>query len=444
VTDPGRQLHLNVTMMGAGYYPSAWRLPEIDAPGLLGIDHYRRCAQIAERGRLDAIFFADGPILGDLSWQPPMTPLEPTVLLTSVAAVTEHIGLIATGSTTYEEPYNLARRFASLDIVSGGRAGWNIVSTSAPAVAANFGPRSHPTHHERYAMAEEFVQVVRALWRSWDDDAVIGDKEAGRYADVSRIRRIDHRGKRYEVAGPLNVAPSLQGHPVLVQAGASGPGRALGARHADVIFTSQRDLDQAVAFNADVRRIAAEAGRDPAAITILPGLVTILGGTEAEARSRRAELEDLLDHQRALEFLAPVLEITAEDLALDEPLPAALLRDQNEISASQSLYADTVGVALRDNLTVRQLIDALAGRWGHPVIAGTPEQIADRIERWFRAGAADGFNLMPDVYPSGLEAFVDHVVPVLRHRGLFREEYTGSTLRDHYGLPRPAAPRVSA
>jgi FMN-dependent oxidoreductase (nitrilotriacetate monooxygenase family) len=433
-----RQLHFNAFLMGCGHHEAAWRLPESDPFANLDLGHWAELAQIAERSAFDSVFLADGPaLLGNARYRPGGS-LEPTVLLTALAAVTSHIGLIATASTTYNDPYNLARRFASLDHISGGRAGWNIVTTASKAAARNFGLDDNPTHRERYRRAAEFTDVSLALWDSWEDDAQIGDKAAGIFADPAKIHAVDYQGEYFQVAGPLNVPRSPQGRPLLVQAGSSPDGRDFAARYADAVFTAQQTLAEAQEFYADMKARARQLGRDPDEIKILPGLVPFVGSTEEEARSLEDELEELIVPEYGLAQLSKVLEIPVSDLALDERLPESVY-ERPPVEGAQSRYQLIVDLARRDNLTVRQLIGRLGGGRGHRTFAGTPEQVADTIQEWAQAGAADGFNVMPAVLPSGLELFTEYVVPVLRQRGLFRHDYTGTTLRDHYNIPRPAS-----
>jgi FMN-dependent oxidoreductase (nitrilotriacetate monooxygenase family) len=432
-----RMLHLNAFLMSTGHHEASWRLPESDPYANTDVRHFQRLAQTAERGRLDSIFFADSPVLwGDVGRRPAGS-LEPTVLLTAIAAATTRIGLIATASTTYNDPFNLARRFASVDHVSGGRAGWNVVTTAGPAAARNFGLDDQPAHRDRYERAAEFLQVAYQLWDSWDDDAAHADKTAGIWADQEKVRPIDHVGTHFRVAGPLNLPRSPQGRPLIVQAGSSEDGKDLAARYAEAVFTAQQTLADAQGFYADLKRRTASVGRDPDTLKILPGIVPVIADTEIEARRREQELDDLIRPEYARAQLAQQLRVRPEDLPLDRQLPADL-PDEDEIEGAKSRYTLIVELGRREKLTVRQLIGRLGGGRGHRTFSGTPEQVADAITDWFDAGAADGFNIMPAVLPSGLEAFVDHVVPLLVRRGLFRAEYTGTTLREHYGLARPA------
>ncbi|MEU4625112.1 LLM class flavin-dependent oxidoreductase [Actinoplanes sp. NPDC023801] len=432
-----RELHLNAFLMSVGHHEASWRLPESDPHAGWDVKHFQELARIAERGKLDSIFFADSPVLQGDPGRRPAGKLEPTVLLTALAAVTERIGLIATASTSYNEPYNLARRFASVDHVSGGRAGWNIVTTAGADAARNFGLDDVPLHADRYERAAEFVEVATKLWDSWADDAVVADKEAGVHADAAKVRAINHRGRYFRVDGPLNVPRSPQGYPLLVQAGSSEDGKQFAARYAEAVFTAQQTLGEAQHFYRDLKQRAAALGRDPDGIKILPGIVPVIGDTEAQARELDAELERLISPEYAKRQLAERFNLDPDDLHLDRPLPADLPAE-DEIEGAKSRYTLIVELARRENLTVRQLIGRLGGGRGHRTFAGTPVQVADTIEEWFDSGAADGFNIMPAVLPSGLITFVEKVVPILRERGRFRSEYTGTTLRDHYRLPRPA------
>lgn len=431
-----RTLHLNAFLMSTGHHEASWRLPESDPFANTDVRHYQRLAQIAERGKLDSIFFADSPVLWGQIGRRPSGALEPTVLLTAIAAVTERIGLIATASTTYNDPYNLARRFASVDHVSGGRAGWNVVTTAGPEAAKNFGFADQPVHRERYERAAEFLDVAQKLWDSWDDDAALGAKAEGVWGDNDKVGPIDHVGRHFAVRGPLNLPRSPQGHPLIVQAGSSEDGKVLAARYAEAVFTAQQTLGDAQDFYADLKRRTVAVGRDPDTIKILPGIVPVIGSTEAEALALEKELDDLIVPEYAREQLAKTLRVRPEDLPLDRQLPADL-PGEDEIEGAKSRYTLIVTLARREKLTVRELIGRLGGGRGHRTFSGTPEQVADAIQSWFDAGAADGFNIMPPVLPSGLEVFVDQVVPILVKRGLFRSEYEGTTLREHYGLERP-------
>ncbi|MBE2997340.1 LLM class flavin-dependent oxidoreductase [Nocardiopsis sp. HNM0947] len=440
-----RQLHLNLFIYPGGHHEAAWRHPDTPRDRLLDLGFYQDLARRAEDAAFDAVFLADGPSLAANVRYASRFRLEPFTFLSGLAAVTERIGLVATASTTYTEPYNLARLFASLDHLSGGRAGWNIVTTGDPGAAANFGLDSHPVHAERYARAHEFVDVVTALWDSWEDGALVADPGTGVFADTDLIHPIGHSGEHFDVAGPLNVPRSPQGRPVYVQAGSSQDGRAFAARHAEAVFTAHQTLADAQAFYTDIRERARALGRDPDHVKVLPGISPFVGSTEREAR----ELEERFNALTQPEYSLGQLErMTGLDLAghdLDAPFPAHLIGPEQRADARSRLQV-VLGIVDRERPTLRGLLHRLAGARGHHVLAGTPERIADTIQTWFEQGAADGFNVMPPHLPGGFDAFVDHVVPLLRDRGLFREKYTGTTLREHYGLPRPdsgSAPPVA-
>jgi FMN-dependent oxidoreductase (nitrilotriacetate monooxygenase family) len=356
-----------------------------------------------------------------------------------MAAVTSHIGLVATVSTSHNEPYNVARRFAFLDHLSNGRAGWNIVTTASEPEARNFGANDFLPHEQRYARATEFVDVVRKLWDSWDDDAIIGDKVSGVYADKSKIHAIDHHGDFYDVAGPLNVPRSPQGHPVLFQAGASETGKSFAAKYADAIFVAAQTKDEAARLTDDIRQRAAAYGRDPSAIKILPGVLVFVGATHAQALQKQRDMENLLAPEVGASVLQELLGANLSDHPLDGPFPELELQDVPGIKSRYILLRD---MALREGMTLRQVMARVASGAGHRIIAGTPSQIADDFEDWYRAGIADGFTLMWPYLPGALEDFVSLVVPELQKRGLVATEYSGTTLRDHLGLERPGvAPR---
>lgn len=436
-----RQLHLNAFLRNVGQHEAAWRLPETRVAAVTDIDHYRHLATVAERGKLDAIFFADHPVLKDRAQDRPWDALDPFTLIAALSGVTSRIGLVATASTTYNDPYGLARRFATLDHVSKGRAAWNAVTTANAAAAANFSLGHHPDPDARYERAAEFLQIVDALWDSWDDDAIVGDKETGVFVDPDGIHRLDHHGKHFDVAGPLEVPRSPQGRPVVFQAGSSEPGKDLAARFAEAIFTAQPVIEDAQAFYVDVKARVASFGRDPDKVLILPGLSFVIGGTEAEAQAEQERFEDLTLPTYGLAQLKRVTGIDYSDHGLDD---VVRVPPRSEIASDQRSRHDLVHrLTASETITLRQLLRRLSAGRGHRITAGTPDQIADTIVEWFENGAADGFNLIPPALPTSLEAFVDHVVPILQKRGLFRTEYEGTTLRDHLGLDRPAVTRAS-
>ncbi|WP_433598562.1 LLM class flavin-dependent oxidoreductase [Nocardia sp. CA-135953] len=433
-----RQLSLNAFIYPSGHHEAAWRHPQSRPDRIYDVAYYQEIGRTAEAAKLDAVFFADGPALRTNVKHNAASGLEPITLLTAIATATTHLGLIATASTTYYEPYNLARLFSTLDHISGGRAGWNIVTTGTDLAAANFGLDKHPDHATRYARAREFVDAVVALWDSWEDDAILLDQEAGIYADPDKIHPIDFVGEYLSVRGPFNAPRTPQGHPVLVQAGASNDGRAFAGQYAEAIFTAHQRLEDAQAFYADIKAKAAEFGRDAEQIKILPGISPFIGDTEAAAEQLEREFNELTVPEYGLKQLEGIAGESLRNLPLDEPVPLELFSDAGDVTDNERSRRQVVaGIVQRERPTLRGLLHRLAGARGHRVFAGTPEQVADTIEEWFRNGAADGFNVMPPYYPGGLEVFAEQVVPILQRRGLFRTEYTGTTLRDHFGLPRP-------
>jgi FMN-dependent oxidoreductase (nitrilotriacetate monooxygenase family) len=431
-----RQLTLNLFIYPGGHHEAAWRYRESEPKRVLDISYYQELARRAEAAKFDAIFFADGPSLPENVRYSSRLRFEPITWLAAIAAATEKIGLIATASTTYTEPYNLARLFASLDHLSNGRAGWNIVTTSDAGAAQNFGLPEHPAHADRYETAREFLEVVTKLWDSWEDEALVADAQSGVFADSDKVHRIDHAGKHYKVRGPLNVARPPQGRPVYVQAGSSEDGRSFAAQHAEAIFTAHQTLASAQAFYADIKRRAAVLGRRPEHIRILPGISPYIGSTQVEADRLEEEINDLIQPAASLQQLKRMIGVDLTGHDLDGPFPRHLV-DTSAPTGVASRFQLVIDIVDREKPTIRQLIKRLAGGRGHWVLAGTPERIADAIETWFTQGAADGFNVMPPWLTGGFDVFVAEVVPILRRRGLFREEYSGATLRDHYRLPRP-------
>jgi FMN-dependent oxidoreductase (nitrilotriacetate monooxygenase family) len=431
-----KHLILNLFVYPGGHHEAAWRYKDSATDRIADIGFYQELAQRAEAAKFDSLFFADGPSLADNIQYASRFRLEPLTWLSAIAAVTKRIGLIATASTTYSEPYNLARLFGSLDHISHGRAGWNIVTTGQPQAAQNFGLPEHPPHAERYDRAREYLEVITRLWDSWEDDAVVADKQSGVYADPDKIHPIHHIGKYFKVRGPFNFLRPPQGRPVYVQAGSSEDGRAFAARYAEAIFTAHQTIESAKEFYADIKRRAASLGRDPSQIRILPGISPFIGSTEAEALRLKEELDDLTQTPYSLDLLKRLLGQDFSAYDLDGPFPREKLElTGDRIAASRSnLVLDLIQ---RENLSIRQVMHRLAGARGHWLKAGTPDQIADAIQQWFEAGAADGFNVMPPWLPGGFDAFAEAVLPILKNRGLFRREYSGTTLREHYGLDRP-------
>ncbi|MCO6415110.1 LLM class flavin-dependent oxidoreductase [Siccirubricoccus sp. KC 17139] len=431
-----RQLRLGAFMRpvsihtGAWRYPGAWRDTNFNFPRL------RYLAQTLERGKFDAFFMADHLAVLNMPVEAlkrshTVTSFEPFTLLSALAVSTERLGLIATASTTFDAPYHIARRFASLDHLSGGRAGWNIVTTSNPDAALNFGLEEHMEHGERYRRAREFYDVVTGLWDSFAEDAFLRDAESGIFFDPARMHVLDHRGDYLSVRGPLNIARPVQGWPVIVQAGASDAGRQLAAETAEVIFGAHGTLASAQEFYADVKGRMAKLGRDPEHLKILPGCFVVVGDTLEEAKRKRATLDSLVHYESAIASLSIALGTDASRFAPEGPLPE--IPDTN---ASKSGRERVIALAQREGLNVRQLAQRLGG-YGGLAMVGTPAMIADEMQAWLEDRGSDGFNVMFPYLPGGLEDFVEKVVPELQRRGIFRREYEGRTLRENLGLPRP-------
>jgi alkanesulfonate monooxygenase len=432
-----RQLHLGAFMRPVSIHTGAWRYPGAFPDANFNLAHLKRFAQTLERGRFDAFFMADHLAVLNMPVEAlkrshTVTSFEPFTLLSALATVTEHIGLIATASTTFDAPYHIARRFASLDHISGGRAGWNIVTTSNPNAALNFGLEDHMEHAERYARAREFYDAVTGLWDSWADDAFLHDVESGTFFDPDKLHVLNHKGRYLSVHGPLNIARPVQGWPVIVQAGASDAGRQLAAETAEVVFAAGSNFAGAQRFYADVKGRAERAGRNPDHLKILPGALVIVADTVEEARANRARLDGLVHFDSAIASLSIALGHDASGFDPDGPLPPI-----PETNASKSGRERVIELAKREKLNVRQLAQRLGG-YGGLAFVGTPASIADEMEQWLVGRGSDGFNIMFPYLPQGLDGFVERVVPELQRRGLFRREYPGSTLRDTLGLPRPA------
>ena len=431
-----RRLHLGAFMRPVSIHTGAWRYPGAYADANFNFAHIKRFAQKLEAGKFDAFFMADhlavlNMPMDALKRSATVTSFEPMTLLPALAAVTEHLGLIATGSTTYEEPFHVARRFASLDHISGGRAAWNVVTTSNPNASLNFGIEAQMEHDERYQRAREFYDVVIGLWDSWADDAFIRDVEAGIYFDPDRLHTLDHKGEYFSVRGPLNIGRPVQGHPVIVQAGASEAGRQLAAETAEAIFASARTLEDSQAFYKDIKARMTALGRDPDHLKVLPGCLVVVGDTVNEAHQKRSLLDSKVHYESAVASLSIALGTDARKSDPDGPLP-----DVPETNTSQSGRERAIKLARQEALTVRELAQRLGGYSGLALV-GTPETIADAMEEWLVERGCDGFNIMFPFLPQGLDDFVDRVVPVLQRRGLFRTKYEGPTLRENLGLPRP-------
>lgn len=433
------QIKLGAFLLFTGHHVAAWR--HKDASVGVHFENYIELAQLAEVAKFDAIFFADGVgvRLKDIDAasrkaHSGVYPFEPITLLSALSAVTRNIGLIATASTSYSDPFNLARQFASLDHLSNGRAGWNLVTSSDPDAAFNFGHETHILHADRYARAEEFADVVLGLWDSWEDDAFPRDRASGVYFDKDKLHVLDHKGTHFKVRGPLNTPRTPQGHPIVVQAGASEPGKELAARTAEAIFAAQITLDEAVGFYADVKGRMTKYGRHPDELKIMPGIFPVVAPTLAEAEDKFAQLQDLIQPVVGLNMLAGLAGgIDLSQYDIDGPIP-----EVPETNAGKSRQTLLLDLARRENLSIRQLYLRIAGARGHWQVVGTPQHIADQLEERFEARGADGFNVMAPIMPGGLKDFIDLVVPELRRRGLFRTEYEGATLRENLGLMRPA------
>jgi FMN-dependent oxidoreductase (nitrilotriacetate monooxygenase family) len=432
-----KQLRLGAFMRPVGIHTAWWRYPGGYPDANFNFDHLRHFAQRLEAGKFDAFFMADhlavlNMPMAALKRSATVTSFDPMILLPALATATERLGLIATGSTTFDAPYHVARRFASLDHLSGGRAGWNIVTTSNPDAALNFGLDEHVEHDERYRRAREFYDVVTGLWDSWADDAFVRDVESGIFFDPAKLHVLGHKGEYFKVRGPLNIARPIQGWPVIVQAGASEAGRQYAAEVAEVIFGSTPTLEFGKRFYADVKGRMKKLGRDPDHLKILPACFVVIGDTVEEAKAKRAKLDSLVHYDSGIASLSIQLGHDASKFDPDGPLP-----EIPESNASQSGRARMVDMARRENLTVRQLARRAGSYYGLAMV-GTPATIADQMEEWLASEGSDGFNILFSHVPGGLDEFVDRVVPELQRRGIFRREYEGKTLRENLGLPRPA------
>ncbi|MBM3488361.1 MAG: LLM class flavin-dependent oxidoreductase [Alphaproteobacteria bacterium] len=431
-----RKIRLNAFMRPISIHTAAWRYPGSYADANFNFGHIRRFAERLEEGKFDAFFMADhlavlNMPMDALKRSATVTSFEPMTLLPALAMSTHHLGLVATGSTTYDEPYHVARRFASLDHISGGRAGWNVVTTSNPNASQNFGHEDQLEHGDRYARAREFYDVVTGLWDSWADDAFIRDKERGIFFDPERMHVLDHKGKYLAARGPLNIARPIQGWPVVVQAGASDPGRQLAAETAEAVFTAQSDLAAGRAFYKDVKARMETIGRNPDHMKIMPGCLVVVGESDAEAEEKRLRLDSLVHYDSAIASLSIALGHDASKFDPDAPLP-----DIPETNAGKSSRERAIKMARAEHLTVRQLAQRLGGYSGLAMV-GTPKTIADTMEEWIETRGSDGFTIMFPYLPQGLDDFIDKVVPELQRRKIYRTDYEGRTLRENLGLPRP-------
>jgi len=428
------QMHLGMIVLGTGNHVAGWRMPGAEF-GSENIGLIKRIVQKAEQAKFDLVFFADA-----VDTSPDLHPgmqvrLEPLTLLGALSMVTGKIGLVATVSTTYSQPYNVARAFASIDRMSGGRAGWNVVTGSSPNAAYNFGKEHHPDHASRYEMAAEYLKVVKGLWDSWEDGALVGDKAGGVYMDLSKMHVLNHAGKYYHVKGPLNANRPPQGYPVIFQAGASDTGKDFAAASAEVVFATQSILEDAVAFAKDLKDRCEKAGRPRDSLKIMLGVSPVVGDSHEDAQRKVAELASLVKPEVAMKSLSDRLGHDMSAYPLDEPIP--------ELPDSTMMQGHAVvlkAIARKYKMTLRQLRDYAAVSSGHRVLMGSAEQVADELQLWVEQGAADGFVIQPPYYPAPFELFVDEVVPILVKRGVFRQEYEGSTLREHLGLARPPHP----
>lgn len=431
MSEKSRSIHLSLFLQGAGHHVAGWRYPGAEFGGE-NLAHIINVAKIAEEAKFDAVFLSDN--LSTTANEHPtfIARFEPLTLLAALSQATKRIGLIATASTTYSEPFNIARAFASIDLLSSGRSGWNVVTSFTKDSALNFNQAESLGHDARYDRAGEFVDVVRGLWDSWEEGAYLFDRENGRYVDPTKLHELHHEGAYFKVKGPLNVTRSPQGQPVLVQAGSSDSGQNLAARIGEMIFTAQQELDDAKTFYQSLKARLPGFGRRADQCLIMPGVMPIVGKTQAEAEEKFAALQDMISDENASRILSMRLGHDLSGYSLDGPVPDLPPTDSNK-----SRSALLINLARKQNLTLRQVYRLAAAAYGHRVLVGTAEQIADDLEHWFNEGAADGFNIMPPYLPASFEDFTREVLPILRERGLFRTEYEGSTLREHLGLDVP-------
>lgn len=440
-----RQLHLGAFFFGVGHHLAAWRHPDVDPAAASDIESLKDWARLAEAAKFDAIFFADnvglpGPPDDVVARNALWYPMEPLLSLAAISQATTHIGLVATVSATYLPAYHLARKYATLDGLSGGRSGWNLVTSGSDFEARSFGLPQQLAHAHRYARAHEYVKIVKGLWDTWEDDAFIHDKAANRYFDTAKLHRVAHEGEHFTVHGGLQTPRAPQGYPVLVQAGSSGDGQDLAAATAEVVFTAQQTLPQAQAFYKSLKGRLAAHGRRPEDLKILPGISPFVGRSEQEAREKFEQLQSLIDPVLGLGLLSTFLgNVDLSGYPIDGPFPQDLPVTEGWKSR-QELFAD---LARREKLSIRQLYERVAGARGHWTVVGTPQSIADQMQEWFESGGADGFNVLGPTLPHGLRDFAELVVPELQRRGLFRTEYRGRTLRDHLGLKRPSHPKAN-
>ncbi|WP_338552580.1 LLM class flavin-dependent oxidoreductase [Paenibacillus sp. KS-LC4] len=431
-TTKKRQLKLGAIIHGVGGNIAGWRHPDAQPDASVSLEFYKQQAQKAEAGKFDFVFIADGLYINEKSIPHFLNRFEPLTILSALGAVTSKIGLVGTLSTSYSEPFTVARQFSSLDHISGGRAGWNIVTSPLEGSAKNFGKTEHPDHPTRYRIANEYLEVTRGLWDSWEDDAFVRDKESGQFFDPKKLHTLNHNGEFFSVQGPLNIARSKQGHPVIFQAGSSEDGKNFASKVADAVFAHFESVEQGKQFYDDVKGRAAAHGRSTEDIAILPGIGPILGATDEEAERKYQELAQLVNIEKALDYLGRYFDHhDFSQYALDEPFPELGEIGQNSFRSTTDRIKRQ---AKEGGLTLRQV--ALQETTPRPTFIGTPEKVADQIQQWFEQGAVDGF-IIGSATPAGLTEFVDQVVPILQERGLFREEYEHDTLRGHLGVPVP-------
>jgi FMN-dependent oxidoreductase (nitrilotriacetate monooxygenase family) len=432
------QMHMGVFVLGTGNHSAGWR-SEGAATSHIELPVMQEIARIAERGKFDLLFISDSMVMDPGDHPSFLCRFEPTTLITALSACTTHIGLGATVSTSFAEPYNVARVFGSIDHLSGGRAAWNVVTSSNGKAALNFNHDEHMEHELRYARAQEFVDVVTGLWDCWEDGAIVADKTTGQYVDADKVRPLNHKGRFFQVKGPLNQARAPQGHPVIIQAGGSPSGLELAARTADVVFSVVQELEPAKAAYADLKGRMAKYGRSPDQLAILPGMMPIIGETLAEARAKLAKLQSWISPTNAMTLVESRIGYDVSGHDLDAPVPPPPPSE-----GGRTFHRVLYEMAKRENMTLRDLYNLTAAARGHWVLCGTPKTIADTLEEWFVEKAADGFNVLPAYFPGAFAEFVDLAVPELQRRGLFRLDYEGKTLRDHFGLapvPAPGAHR---
>lgn len=435
--DNKNQIKLGLFLAGTGHHVASWRHPHAISNASMNLNYFKDIAQIAEKGLFDLLFLADSLSVDENSHPNILTRFEPMTLLSYLASVTNHIGLVATASTTYEEPFHVARKFASLDHISQGRAGWNVVTTSLASTAENFNKHEHLEHSERYKRATEFIEVTKKLWDSWEEDTLVIDKETGQFIDKTKFHPINHQGDFFAVKGPLNVSRSPQGHPVIVQAGSSGDGQKFAAKYAEIVFTAQANKIDASSFYKELKSQLHLYNRKKSSLSIMPGFMPIVGATEAEAKEKYDALQQLIIPKAGLAILGRYFgEVDFEGISLDKPfVDIKLPENVNGIKSKNEMI---VKKAKEENWTLRQTYQWVAGSRGHHIAIGTPTQIAERMESWVTEGAADGFNIMPALLPDSLTDFISSIIPELQSRGVFRTAYESNSLRGNLGLDKPA------